>query len=106
MSFGCPQLRLRDEPHHLPGRAVDRQRYGAGEAALRIKTDGVRGKREGFGLARKQFFRRTRQQIGVGGRPPLLVSRTGFLRERRSEHDEKQHQAEPQRAMARDAAET
>src|SRR5580700_11163324 len=81
--------------HHLPGRAVDRQRYGAGEAALRIKTDGVRSKREGFGLARKQLFRRTRQQIGVGGRPLLLASRTGFLRERRSEHDEKQHQAEP-----------
>ena len=95
MSFGCPQLRLRDERITCQVAPLIGSATRTGEAALRIKTDGVRSKREGFGLARKQFFRRTRQQIGVGGRPLLLVSRTGFLRQRRSEHDEKQHQAEP-----------
>ena len=30
------------QPHHLPGRAVDRQRLGAGEAAVRVEADRAR----------------------------------------------------------------
>ena len=30
------------QPHHLPGLAVDRQRHGAGEAALGVEADGAR----------------------------------------------------------------
>ena len=51
--------------HDLPGRSGDRQRYGAGEAAIEIAADRARrpGKRCRF--AREQFFGRRRRRVRI-----------------------------------------
>jgi hypothetical protein len=77
-------------PHDLPGRTSDRQRYGAGEAAVEITADRAwrSGKRRRF--AREQFLGRRRrgvriferrQRLGIEGAGKHWVNQVLFLRD-------------------------
>jgi hypothetical protein len=54
------------EPHHLPGLAVDGHRLGAGEASVRVKSDGVRRDLYRRCLAAEQLLGRSCGIVGVG----------------------------------------
>ena len=85
--------------HDLPGKSGDRQRYGAGEAAVEITADRARwpGKRRRF--AREQFFGRRRRRVRILQRRQRLgIERAGgrrvnqvlFLRDGRTHGGEDQ----------------
>ncbi len=66
--IGMAEAAVARKPHRLPCRPVDRQRLGAGEAALGIKADRLRraGGRRGF--RREQHLGGRREILGNSGR--------------------------------------
>ena len=56
--LGMAPVAVARQPHHLPGRAVDRQRHAAGEAAVGVVADRARRHRGRRGLAAEQFLGR------------------------------------------------
>jgi hypothetical protein len=92
------------QPHNLPGRSSDRQRHGAGEAAVEIAADRVRrpGKRRRF--ARKQLLGRRRRRVRILQRRQRLgIQRAGkhrvnhvfFLRDGRTRGGEEKDSKQP-----------
>ena len=84
--FWMAPIAVARQPHDLPGRAVDRQRHGAGETTGGIEADRAGGERNRLGLAREQFLRRRRRRIGMRQRRQRRLSSSvpGILRQRRS----------------------
>ena len=77
---GMAPVAVARQPHHLPGRAVDRQRHGAGETTLGVEADGARFHLRRRGFAAEQFLRRgsgiigmreRRQRLGIDAAPIL-----------------------------------
>ena len=69
---GMAPVAVAREPHHLPGRAVDRQRHGARETALGIEADGARLQIRRRGLAAEQLLGRRRGIVRLGERRQRL----------------------------------
>ena len=101
MSLRMSPIAVARQPHHLPGRAVDRQRYGAGEAALRIETDGVRGI-AGRGLV----WRENNSFAGRDSRSASAAAAASRLADRllAPAPERARREAAPGRAVARDGA--
>jgi hypothetical protein len=71
------------QPHDLPGRAVNGQRLGAGEAAAGVETDDVRRPSGRHCLAAEQLVRRGLGIIRMGERRQRLrIERALVLRGR------------------------
>ncbi len=69
------------QPHHLPGRPVDRQRHAAGETAVGVVADRARRHRGRRGLAAEQFLGRRVGIVRVGQRGQRLgIERAEVLR--------------------------
>src|SRR5271165_6853129 len=60
-----PPIAVARLAHHLPGLAVEGQRFRAGEATPGIKADGTRRERCRRRLAAKQFLGRRRWIVGI-----------------------------------------
>ena len=75
-----PPVAVAGEPHHLPGRAVDRQCRRAGNAAVGIKADCMGRPRARQHLAAEHLLRRRLGIVGMGERRQRLrVERARIL---------------------------
>ena len=81
---GMPPIAVARQPHHLPGVAIDRQAFGARDAAMGVEADHarlVRGRRQIF--AGEQFLGADLGIVGIGKRRQrLCVDRAFVLRPR------------------------
>src|ERR1700730_15228732 len=90
------------QPHHLPGLAVDRQRFGGGGGALGVEPDHGRRRRRRQHLAAEQLLRAEFWIVGIGQRRQrfwvdtalVLRQRDGGTGDRDGDQEEEGNQAE------------
>ena len=81
ISLGVAPIAVARQPHDLPGRAGDRQRHRAGEAAVGIGADRPRRTGKRRQLAAEQILGRRRRRIRIGERRQRLrIERAGRRR--------------------------
>ena len=84
-----PPIAVARQPHHLPALAIDRQRFGAGDAALGIEADHARRHRRRQHLAAEQFLGAELRIVGIGQRRQRLwIDAALVLRQRRGGADD------------------
>jgi len=79
--LGVAPVSVARQPHDLPSRAVDGQRFGTGKTAAGIEADHVRRPGRRLDLAAEQLLRRSLGIVRMGkGRQRLRIERALVLR--------------------------